>query len=533
MATFGYRPRAARGTALPNILCAVSLSLAIAAPLRADVVTLENRSAGIAITGELEAFENGIYRIQSDFGEFNISAKTVDCVGEACPTLEPSLDLDFRVYGSDTVGAELFPLLLRGYAESQGALVETQPGRETRQFIYEAIADEGFGDTLFRAFVEDRGSSTGFRALISGEADIGMSSRRVRREEVIEARSAGLGNLTAFAQEHAFAADGLLIAVHPDNPVTALSEDQVSQLLAGRIVNWSELGGPDLPVTVYSRNADSGTFATIADRFLRPFNRELGPAAQILPGNTEISRAIYADPGAIGYVGFAFRNDAKPIDLIQSCGIVSPASAFGAKTGEYPLQRSLYLYTPESGVPEAAQAVVDFANSDAAAPFIAKSGFIDYTIAEATQDSVQGALRAAMDASQSAEELNLMRELFIDLLEYRRLSSTFRFRTASSQLDNASLRDLRRLAAYLEGLPAEAEIALVGFTDSVGNFEANRALSVARAAGIRDELNTLTGGAFADRAFTIKGFGELAPVGCNDQAAGQQLNRRVEVWVRM
>lgn len=41
------------------------------------------------------------------------------------------------------------------------------------------------------------------------------------------------------------------VVVHPQNPVTRLTADQLRDLFAGRIANWSALGGPDLAVQVW------------------------------------------------------------------------------------------------------------------------------------------------------------------------------------------------------------------------------------------------------------------------------------------
>lgn len=148
--------------------------------------------------------------------------------------------------------------------------------------------------------------STGFAALLAGDAQIGMSSRRVKQAEVVAFRGGGLGDPLNIRQEMVIAVDGLLIVVHPSNPLTALQNVDVSSLLSGKIDNWSELGGPDLPVQVFSRNSNSGIYSTIKGQFLTPFQADLSADANIVAGNVEMAAAVFSNPGLIGYVGLGF-----------------------------------------------------------------------------------------------------------------------------------------------------------------------------------------------------------------------------------
>ncbi|MEM8596511.1 MAG: flagellar motor protein MotB, partial [Pseudomonadota bacterium] len=72
-----------------------------------------------------------------------------------------------------------------------------------------------------------------------------------------------------------------------------------------------------------------------------------------------------------------------------------------------------------------------------------------------------------------------------------------------------------------------------GFTDSIGQFDLNRALAIRRAQGVLQEILAITGPEVLSRSpVLVQGYGELTPVGCNDNFAGRFANRRVEVWVR-
>ena len=515
----------------PLARLAVATCMCLAQPAFAQEVSLTTNDGEMALAGELIEFTNGFYIMRTDIGQVQVPASLVSCSGAACP-VGGQAALDFTIKGSDTIGAELMPLLVRGYAESQRAVVENQTVGE-RQHVLTVIGDEGIGDTLFTTLIEDHGSSTGFRGLLDLSTQIGMSSRRIKSAEVTALAEAGLGDALSFEQEHGIAVDGLLVVVHPDNPVDALTEKQISDLLSGKVSNWSQLGGADLPVTVYTRDGNSGTFATVAGKFLDPFDASLTAQARIVSGNSEMSESVFGDPGGIGYVGFAFRGDNKPLGLISSCGIAAEASTFAAKTGEYPLQRTLFLYTTNAELPARAQGLLAYAKSPAADGIIEKSGFIGFNIDSRELARSAQSIRTQIDTNESRQELAALRELYIDMLEWRRLSPTFRFQTGSSNLDNASRRDLLRLTSYLTNDPNISEVALVGFTDADGAFDANRTLGYARAEAVLGSISSQVAGSSFDPAnVQIKSYGELNPVACNSDFAGQRLNRRVEVWVR-
>ena len=49
--------------------------------------------------------------------------------------------------------------------------------------------------------------------------------------------------------------DELVVVVHKSNPITSLTKAQLKDLATGKITNWKEVGGPDLPVKVVTTKA--------------------------------------------------------------------------------------------------------------------------------------------------------------------------------------------------------------------------------------------------------------------------------------
>lgn len=78
--------------------------------------------------------------------------------------------------------------------------------------------------------IQGGGSSAGITATKTHSADIGMSSRSLNDEEK------NLWNVE-------IAKDGLVLIVNPKNPIQDLTSDQIRDIYAATITDWSQLGG--------------------------------------------------------------------------------------------------------------------------------------------------------------------------------------------------------------------------------------------------------------------------------------------------
>ena len=92
------------------------------------------------------------------------------------------------------------------------------------------------------------GSGSGITAVAEGRCDIGLSSRSLSEEE----RNKGL-------RETVLAYDGIAVIVHPDNPLSDMTIEQLAAVFTGEIQNWSEIGGADGEIVLIGREAGSGT----------------------------------------------------------------------------------------------------------------------------------------------------------------------------------------------------------------------------------------------------------------------------------
>lgn len=213
------------------------------------------------------------------------------------------------------------------------------------------------------------GSGVGIAALTERATDIAMASRFMRMREFEAAAAAGVMPVA-----HEIAIDGLSIVVHPDNPITQLTIEQVKAIYTGEITNWRELGGPNMRIVAFSRDTASGTFGFFEDEVLD--DALMDPGVLFKVSNAAIAGAVAATRGGIGYVGIGFVGPgvaAVAVAAREGDPFVYPTLETIAD-GTYVLSRPLFLFT--DGWPEGALlAFIRFAQSPAGQELVLKEGF--------------------------------------------------------------------------------------------------------------------------------------------------------------
>ena len=203
------------------------------------------------------------------------------------------------------------------------------------------------------------GSGSGITAVQEGTCDIGLSSRALKDEE----KAAGL-------KETVLAYDGIAIIVHPDNPVSDLTIEQIAQLYTGGITNWKDVGGNDAEVVLIGREAASGTrdgFESITG------TKEKCQYRQELTSTGDVITAVSQNPDAIGYASLASIKDS--VKALNVDGVTPSEDT--VKDGSYKVQRPFVLVTAEGkALTPVAQAFFDYATSPDTAAIIAKAGAV-------------------------------------------------------------------------------------------------------------------------------------------------------------
>lgn len=131
--------------------------------------------------------------------------------------------------------------------------------------------------------------------------------------------------------------DGIAVIVHPDNPVSELTTDQLRSIYLGHLTNWLDVGGDDDDLTILSREDGSGTRAEF-ERLVMG-ERLTTLAAQMAPSSEALVSMVANDPGSIGYVSISYLDDS--VKALAVDGILpTPGSVY---ENHYPLRATLFI----------------------------------------------------------------------------------------------------------------------------------------------------------------------------------------------
>ncbi len=216
-----------------------------------------------------------------------------------------------------------------------------------------------------RIDVQTGGSSRGVNDVRNRISDIGMASRALKADE---------SELLSFT----IAMDGISVIVNKNNPVTALSRQQIVDIYTGKIVNWQNVGGNNSPITVVNKAEGHSTL----DLFLHYFNLNNSDikADVIIGDNQQGIKTVATVADAIAYVSIGSAEyeagHEVNIKLLPLEGIA--ASVENVRNQTFPLSRPLNLITREqpSGI---IKAFIEFAGSEQVNDIIDGQYFVPVT----------------------------------------------------------------------------------------------------------------------------------------------------------
>src|SRR3989338_5551688 len=226
------------------------------------------------------------------------------------------------------------------------------------------------------AAVTGGGSGTGISAMISGTADIAISSRTMKEKEINKAKQNGIEPF-----EIKSALDGLAVVAYPSNPVSKLTINQLSDIFTGKLTNWKEVGGNNLQIVILSREVNSGTHVYFKEHVLRKGDEksveEFSPMALLMSSSQAIAEEVSQNPNAIGYYGMGYISQKQKVIFVAkdaNSPYIGPVME-NVRDNSYPISRPLLLYT--KGQPQGiVKAFVDFALSAEGQEIVKKTDFV-------------------------------------------------------------------------------------------------------------------------------------------------------------
>ena len=219
-------------------------------------------------------------------------------------------------------------------------------GSDTEVNVVQRLAENFMKkNPAYSIAVTGGGSGVGIAAIINKTTDLANASRPMKKSEVDNAKANGVDPIAVV-----FAVDGLSVIINPKNTVKSLTVDQIGQIYRGELTNWKQAGGPDLPITLYGRQPNSGTFVFFREGVVRgDYSNKMNQ----MNGNAQILEAVKKDAGGIGYVGIGYVvSEGKVVPGIHVLDVAkdsrsrafSPLKLENILKGVYPITRPLYQY---------------------------------------------------------------------------------------------------------------------------------------------------------------------------------------------
>lgn len=265
-----------------------------------------------------------------------------------------------------TIGIVVILLLAGATTQAQALRID---GSTTVGPIADAFAEYFKSiDPKLEITVKKTGSGDGAAALIDGRCDIATMSRFMKDDEFAKA----VGN-KVMPVAWTVAMDGVCVVVHPSNPVAKLTGEQVRDIYMGKITNWSQVGGPSVPIVVISRDTSSGTYETFETLIMK--KQPMAAGVEYVNANPQAQTRVKTTQGAVAYVGLGFLEGVKALAIDG----VTPSRQTVAN-GTYPLSRPLFMFT--NGFPKLGSPVYKFVTfylSEKGQELVEAKGFVPLT----------------------------------------------------------------------------------------------------------------------------------------------------------
>jgi phosphate transport system substrate-binding protein len=194
--------------------------------------------------------------------------------------------------------------------------------------------------------VSGGGSGTGISALINKTTDLANASRAMSADEIKNAQKNGVE-----PKQIIIARDAIAVIVHPSNPVSHLTLQQLSDIFTGKINNWRDVGGEDRVIVRVSRETNSGTHVYFLETVIRLGSKTdksiFSADTLLLPSSEGIMAEVSQNPNAIGYDGLGYvTSSVKTIAVGKSGGkpFTLPSVAT-VQDHSYAISRDLYMYS--------------------------------------------------------------------------------------------------------------------------------------------------------------------------------------------
>lgn len=206
--------------------------------------------------------------------------------------------------------------------------------------------------------VQGGGSTAGIQAVINNTVELGMSSRPLKDAEK------RLNTIT-------ICYDGIVVVVHPNNPISELDLDMIRQIFSGRISNWRQLGWVDRKIDAVSREEGSGTRGAFEDLVMA--GKEIDDGTMVQDSNGSVKEVVATDPYAIGYISMGLVD--KKVRPVAINGVAPSIRTI--KSGRYKIVRP-FLYVTNGELDTKPSRFVDYVLSQEGQQILRNEGLVGF-----------------------------------------------------------------------------------------------------------------------------------------------------------
>ena len=168
--------------------------------------------------------------------------------------------------------------------------------------------------------IERSNAGQGLKDLVQGRCDMALVSASLEAS-LAAARAAGLTGEVPDLRLHVIATSEVVFIVHPSNPVKALTWEQIKDIHTGKIARWSDAGGRDELIVVFTDAAASATRGLIKQVVLA--GAEYAPGAKAVAAVKDVNEQVAVTPAAIGALGLEFV-DPRRVAVVQTTKVERP-----------------------------------------------------------------------------------------------------------------------------------------------------------------------------------------------------------------
>ena len=235
---------------------------------------------------------------------------------------------------TDPAPAEPFHLSPEEYPKVDGATAMYPMSVEI------AMAVIGLSEEEAEDFITHNTTAKAYENLINGNADLIFVSEpsddilKQAAEAGMEFEMVGIGR------------DGFIFVVNQQNPVKSLTIGQIQDIYTGKITNWKEVGGEDVDIIPYQRDANSGSQNLMEKMVMKGLPMMKEPASFVIESMAGLIDEVASfsnSRAALGYSIYLYAKDQYVKDSIQFLSIegVHPSDETIAD-GTYPLSKIVY-----------------------------------------------------------------------------------------------------------------------------------------------------------------------------------------------